>query len=408
MKTHNFPVDRDYFVNKEQELGKGGCGVVVVGQHKETQDLVAIKIVDKANAERGRLEREIMLLKDVDHCNIVRIFHIYDTSTTMYFVMEICTGGHLGSMLARKTPNKNIDENWARVLCRQLFSAVAYLHEQGIAHRDIKLQNVLLDIANEKRAQVKLIDFGYSSRFLENTPMRTKCGTPYTTAPEVLRECYDERCDVWSVGVVFFIMLSGKRPFEALFIAGPLSDAGKAAMTTNILANRYHFNHATWKSVSKDAISFVADLLHPNYMLRMRSSEALAHPWLVGNKVSLERALNDSTNMNSKKMVSNFIKALEPDAHTFKRTGLNAVAFGLPASQAAQMRSLFQAFDEDSSGMLDKSEFGMALRVLCPQLSDDDVSRIFDAVDVNMDGSISYTEFLAASLNPNEVFRIIQ
>jgi calcium-dependent protein kinase len=96
----------------------------------------------------------------------------------------------------------------------------------------------LMDSGNDATAQVKLIDFGYGSRYVGALPMRTKCGTPYTTAPEVLRESYDERCDVWSCGVVVYIMLSGRRPFEALNINGPLAEAGKAAMLTNILAGR--------------------------------------------------------------------------------------------------------------------------------------------------------------------------
>ncbi len=108
--------------------------------------------------------------------------------------------------------------------------SVAHIHQLGIAHRDIKLQNILLDHNFDRSAQLKLIDLGFGCRFTNALPMRTKCGTPYTTAPEVIRESYDERCDVWSVGVVLYIMLSGKRPFEALEIAGPLADAGEEAM----------------------------------------------------------------------------------------------------------------------------------------------------------------------------------
>ena len=107
---------------------------------------------------------------------------------------------------------------------------VAHIHQLGIAHRDIKLQNILIDHNYDRTAQLKLIDFGFGCRFTGALPMRTKCGTPYTTAPEVIRERYDERCDVWSVGVVLYIMLSGKRPFEALEIAGPLADAGEVSM----------------------------------------------------------------------------------------------------------------------------------------------------------------------------------
>jgi calcium-dependent protein kinase len=110
--------------------------------------------------------------------------------------------------------------------------------------------------------------------------MKTKCGTPYTTAPEVLRENYDERCDVWSVGVVLYIMLCGRRPFEALKTKGPLEDAGKAAMVTNILTGRFHFNHKAWNTVSKQGVGFVKALMHPDFRQRMRSAVALENAWL--------------------------------------------------------------------------------------------------------------------------------
>jgi hypothetical protein len=231
-------VEADFELLTDAELGKGGCGVVCVGVNKHTYEKYAIKIVDKATADRNRLERELKLLKDVDHPNIVRLFSVYDVPEYTYFVMELCVGGHLGNLISRQYPHKYLPEERAKVLTRQLLSAVVHLHSRGIAHRDIKLQNILMDSGNDATAQVKLIDFGYGSRYVGALPMRTKCGTPYTTAPEVLRESYDERCDVWSCGVVVYIMLSGRRPFEALNINGPLAEAGKAAMLTNILAGR--------------------------------------------------------------------------------------------------------------------------------------------------------------------------
>eukprot|EP01031_Cornospumella_fuschlensis_P026881 gene26881-32486_t len=279
VRTYHTDIEKDYYIDREHELGKGGCGVVVVGEHKDTHSQYAIKIVNKSTAERGRLDRELKLMKDVDHTNIVRLFSVYDVPGNMYFVMELCLGGHLGNLLARQ-PNRYVDEAWAKKLCRQILSAVAHIHQRGIAHRDIKLQNILIDSTNDRTAQVKLIDFGYGSRFVGALPMRTKCGTPYTTAPEVIRECYDERCDIWSCGVVLYIMLCGRRPFEALDIAGPLSDAGKAAMITNILAGRYHFNHKPFQTVSKGAIQFVKTLLHQDYRTRVRAYETLENPWL--------------------------------------------------------------------------------------------------------------------------------
>lgn len=399
VRSYNANIEDDYYLDREHELGKGGCGVVVVGEHKQTRGQYAIKIINKSTAERGRLDRELKLMKDVDHANIVRLFSVYDTPSHMYFVMELCLGGHLGNLLSRQ-PNKCVDEEWAKRLCRQLLSAVAHIHSRGIAHRDIKLQNILIDSTIDKYAQLKLIDFGYGSRFLGALPMKTKCGTPYTTAPEVIRECYDQRCDVWSCGVVLYIMLCGRRPFEAIDVNGPLSDAGKAAMITNILAGRYHFNHRQWQNVSRAGINFVKALLTQDYRHRMHSHEALESPWLKDTQV----IANQSKMLSSEKGARALSKLKQSTDHNeFQRAGMVALVFGIPSRAAADLRAVFQSFDVDSSGTLSRKEFQGALHRLAPELTNEDIERLFDIVDIDKNQQISYTEFLVATLDPRDV-----
>eukprot|EP00595_Chromulina_sp_UTEXLB2642_P002040 CAMPEP_0196764076 /NCGR_PEP_ID=MMETSP1095-20130614/5325_1 /TAXON_ID=96789 ORGANISM="Chromulina nebulosa, Strain UTEXLB2642" /NCGR_SAMPLE_ID=MMETSP1095 /ASSEMBLY_ACC=CAM_ASM_000446 /LENGTH=939 /DNA_ID=CAMNT_0042118683 /DNA_START=185 /DNA_END=3004 /DNA_ORIENTATION=- len=400
VRTYNAPIETDFYINLDQELGKGGCGVVVVGERKDNHELYAIKFVNKATAELPRLDRELKLLKDVDHTNIVRLFSVYDQPERMYFVMELCTGGHLGALLARQ-PKKNLDEEWAKVLCKQLISAVAHIHSRGIAHRDIKLQNVLMDQPVDATAQVKLIDFGYGSRYIGNLPMKTKCGTPYTTAPEVLRENYDERCDVWSVGVVLYIMLSGRRPFESLDIAGPLAEAGKVTMITNILAGRYHFNHSTFNNVSEEAKEFVKLLLNKDYTKRITSKEALEHSWLQSNQANQSSNLvKMSTTYSSTRAISN-MKIIA--WNSARNIGMIPLVFGLQPQAANSMRELFQTFDTDSSGSLSRAEYVKAMAVLAPELTAEDINKLFDIIDIDGDGGISYTEFLAATLDPRGI-----
>jgi calcium-dependent protein kinase len=150
--------------------------------------------------------------------------------------MELCTGGHLGKFVERQ-PHGHLSEDHAKTIIRQLLSAIAHMHSRGICHRDIKLQNILMENPSIN-AQIKLIDFGFGTRFIGATPLRTRCGTPYTTAPEVFRENYDERCDVWSAGVVAYTVICGRRPFQALVIPGELAEAGKATLVANILMCR--------------------------------------------------------------------------------------------------------------------------------------------------------------------------
>lgn len=398
VRSYQTNIENEYYVDREHELGKGGCGVVVVGEHKLTRTQYAIKIVNKATAERGRLDRELKLMKDVDHANIVRLFSVYEVPQYMYFVMELCLGGHLGNLLSRQ-PNKCVDEEWAKKLCRQLMSAVAHIHGRGIAHRDIKLQNILIDSTSDRSAQLKLIDFGYGSRYVGALPMKTKCGTPYTTAPEVIRECYDQRCDVWSVGVVLFIMLCGRRPFEAIDVGGPLTDAGKAAMITNILAGRFHFNHKAWANVSRQGINFVKALLTQDYRYRMHSHEALESPWLKDTNTDIQMRV--LTSEKSVRALNSLKKSY--DQSEFQRTGMVALVFGIPSRAAADLRAVFQSFDVDSSGQLSKKEFHGALAKLAPELSHDDIEKLFDIVDIDKNKQISFTEFLVATLDPREV-----
>ena len=400
VRTYKTDIHDDYFLDIDQELGKGGCGVVVIGEHKETRTQYAIKIVDKSHAERGRLDRELKLLKDVDHTNVVRLFTVYDVPSHMYFVMELCLGGHLGNLLARQ-PRKYLDETWAKQLALQLLSAVAHIHTRGIAHRDIKLQNILVDQnTNDRTAQLKLIDFGYGSRYVGALPMRTKCGTPYTTAPEVIREHYDERCDVWSCGVVLYIMLCGRRPFEALNCAGTLADAGKAAMITNILAGRYHFNHKPWQTVTKQGLQFVKSLLHPDYKQRMRSYEALENPWLIDSNIINEHATILSSQKSFK--AAHQIRRMS-EVTELQRTGMVALVFGINTKTVADMSTVFQSFDTDSSGMLSKEEFSTAMSKIVPELTQLDLEKLFNIIDYDKNQSISYTEFLAATLDPREL-----
>ena len=394
VQTRTNPIDDDFKFDVDKEIGRGGVGFVVVGESRDLGDPYAIKLCDKTAASVSRLSREILLLKDVDHVNVIRLFRVYDTASHMYFVMELCSGGHLG-MLLKGRPEERLDESWARRLCRQLMSAVSHMHSRGICHRDIKLQNVLLDTLPVETAQIKVIDFGYGSRFIGALPMRSKVGTPYTIAPEVLRESYDQRCDVWSVGVVLFIMLSGKRPFEPLECVGALTEAGKAAMTTNILSGRYHFQHHTWEDVSEQAKNFVSQLFTQPYMQRMEASEALDDPWLNTRRPSVSVSLAQDAMSNN--CVANIMNNLDENTPALRRTGNVALAFGFQPQEASKMRGVFQTVDTDGSGGLDEDEFCIAMQILCPQLTAQDCGLIFHNIDINNDGQISYTEFLGES-----------
>ena len=242
-------------------------------------------------------------------------------------------------------------------------------------------------------AQLKLIDFGFGTRFVGVTPLKTRCGTLYTTAPEVLRESYDEKCDVWSGGVVAYNLLCGRRPFEALEISGPLANAGRTSLVTNILMGRYSFNHPAWRSVTPQCIQFIERMLHADYKHRWSARQALDHPWLSTEDHSVQSETLAHVVRNLRRQSS----------HTaLQQSGMLAVVFNLPTIRTAEIREMFKEFDTDHSGALSREEFQLAMQ-RTSNLSVDDINRLFDVIDVDGDKQISFTEFLAGTLDPRAV-----
>jgi serine/threonine protein kinase len=452
--TYHMAVDEMYQFRDQSLLGKGSYGVVVVGVHKETKVEYAIKLVNTETGKRHRIEREYKLLKDIDHPNIVRLFAVYDTPREVSFVMELCTGGHLGNLLDRAviTGGATLPEYQSRSIIRQLLSAVAHMHGRGICHRDIKLQNIMLENIFP-HAQIKIIDFGLGTRFIGATPIKTRCGTLYSTAPEVLRESYDEKCDIWSCGVVTFILLSGRKPFEALVLPTSGDRDGKCSVMTNILMNRLHYKQKNWKKISSDGLAFTQEMLQHNYKIRWSALEALEHKWLkdsTGQGYDFKPMMNNPSEEMSTQgsdfeilpngefsslkprkfssgsvmseasvngMEGNLVQLAwknmkrQADTSVLHQTSMLAMAYTMPHAQAANRRAFFQNYDADKNGVLSHDEFRNAMKacnIFASQtgetepLNDEDIDRIFAAVDVNGDGQISFTEFLAATLDPRD------
>ena len=317
-------------------------------------------------------------------------------------MFDLCTGGDLNSLIKR-TPKNYLEEDTAKVLIRQLVSAVAHIHSRGICHRDIKLQNILLENLDSQNAQIKLIDFGFAIRFVGVTPMKTRCGTPYSTAPEVFRECYDERCDVWSVGVVCYYLLCGHRPFDAVVLPGDLEEAGKAAMVTNIMMGRYHFNHQAFKDVSVEGVTFIQKLLAPNYRHRCSAKDTLSLSWLSKYHTKTKFDVDSLNNKDTPLSIAVSNLKGKRKSSVLGNTGMVAVAFHHSRDDGNELRALFQSFDTENSGVLSKTAFRNAMKSVSPDLSSDEIDQLFTAIDVDDDKQISFTEFMAATMDPRKV-----
>jgi calcium/calmodulin-dependent protein kinase I len=255
-----------------EELGRGAFSVVRLAVNKKDGSKWAVKIIDKKSAgqDMDRLETEIEILKKVSHPNIICLKDIYDTKTTFYIVTELVTGGELFDKIVEVG---NYSEKDAAVLVQKMLSAIGYLHSLGIVHRDLKPENLLLKDGSDI-SEVKLADFGLSKIVGQKVMMQTACGTPGYVAPEVLQaQGYGPEVDLWSIGVITYILLCGFPPFyhEEL-----------PELFEQIMSADFDFPEEYWDSVSGEAKDFIKKLLVVKPAERLSVDAALNHPWIRG------------------------------------------------------------------------------------------------------------------------------
>ena len=293
-----------------QEIGSGAFGKVILGIHMPTGEKVAIKILDKLILSQipddyQLVKKEISILKIVKHKNIVRLYEIIETLTHILIVMEYCDGGDIMKYILTR---RRLSELEALNFFQQLINALYYLHSQNIAHRDIKIDNLLLD----SNMNLKLIDFGLSTKYRDDELLNQPCGTIVYAAPEVLsfREYHGMSADVWSAGVVLFGMLSGFLPF---------SDIDDEINKKKILKGNIHFP----KFLSEEAKNLLKHMLDINPLTRYSLDDILKHPWfkkknfdlvpgiIVGkNRIPLDQKILDlcvSYNMDKNKVEKSVI-----------------------------------------------------------------------------------------------------
>lgn len=262
----------------KRELGAGTFATVKLGVLKSTGQMYAIKIIDKATLQENReaLLTEISILKQVDHKNVINMKEIFETRKKLYLIMDVLDGGEL---FDRIVENGTFSEKDASDLSRSIIGAVEYLHGLGIVHRDLKPEN-LLYTDRSANAEIKIADFGLSKFITNGELLHTACGTPGYVAPEVLLlQGYGKQVDMWSVGVIIYILLCGFPPFYA---------ENDAEMFEAIKAASYDFPSPYWDRISDSAKDLVRGLLQKNPDRRLTTTQALQHPWIIGDSASTE------------------------------------------------------------------------------------------------------------------------
>jgi calcium-dependent protein kinase len=363
--------------------------------HKATGVQYAVKCLDLGlvGTKEGlaQLREEIFIMCQLDHPNIVRLEEVYESHSEIYLVQELCVGGELFDRLDEQ-PDYHYTEAECARLVKQMLSAVRYLHSKGIIHRDLKLENFLFS-SKAADSELKLIDFGLSKHFQFGEVHHEAVGTPYTVAPEVIEGSYDERCDIWAIGVISFLLLSGDPPFGGCGGPEPLW-----TVRANILSCKYAFKpEDIWGLVSDKGKDFVRNMLVLDPKKRPTARIAQKDPWL-------KEWASRSTNVDDKVLNPNVIKALvsfKEFSHMRKLLS-EVLSFTLLPDQIKELRKEFETLDTDGSGEISLAGLKQVLVTNAGAgslgaLTEEEVEDIFNAMRVNKaETRIHWHEFIAA------------
>ena len=363
-----------------KQLGKGGYGKVFQVRNKKTGDLRACKQLSKLNiSDLVKFRREIDILIKTDHPNIIKLYDVFESNHNLYLIMEECYGGELFDKITEHIENEEMyTEKEAANILLQVMSAVEYCHNNGICHRDLKPENLLyLKKGDEKDNPLKVIDFGLSQTIDVKKILSSKVGTAYYVSPEILQGKYNEKCDIWSAGVILYVLLSGEPPFN-----GP-SDS---VIYSKIKKMKFSFPPSRWNNISKEAKDLLNHMLLPENE-RYSASQVLAHPWFkIVNEIKLEK-LNFNTQYFKEYMETN----------EFKKIVMLFVASRLGENEIKDLKEIFKAFDKNNDGQIGYNEFEQGL-LKSGSLKEDEIKSYFKAIDTDKNGKIDYTEFLTATL----------
>jgi len=356
----------------EGDLGEGAFGTVRLARHKKSKETRAIKEIPAC--KQASMEREIALMKLMDHLNVIRLYETFIDQKTLYLVMEICDGGELFETLVQKDM---FSESEAAITMQQLLRGVHHMHERKVIHRDLKPENLMLQGKGEIKDQVlKIIDLGLAIQFTPGVPLTSQCGTPVYMSPEQVLGGYDERCDLWACGCIMYILLSGCLPFD-----GDDEDE----VFAKIIDGNFLFDPYYWSDVSQDAKQLCRWLLTYVPQGRCTSMCGLSHKWITKTAPQLMEPLSNNVLKNIRG---------NRQRNLLKKAALQVIALNMSKDKLQKLPEIFLSLDENQNGMLSSDELSAGLdKIDCGDA--DWLMGIMPA-----DGSeISYTEFIAAAMD---------
>jgi len=372
----------DFYDMDKKKLGEGSYGSVSKCTNKSTGAVRACKTLSKTQmaASLERFKLEIQIMKLMDHPHIIKLYENFEDTRNIYLVMELCSGGEL---FDRIIDSGHFTETQAAIVMQHMLRAMFYMHQNNVTHRDLKPENFLLSSKEPiGETTLKIIDFGLACQFKPGDVLKTKAGTPYYVAPQVLQGKYDQSADIWSCGVIMFVLLCGYPPFYGETDAEVLS---------KVKIGNFSFRAADWKNISKDAKDLIRMLLKMTPKERFTAEQALNHVWVKDKApAAVDMPLQSSMFDNLKGFRSQ---------NKLKKAALHVIANQLSENQIKDLRDTFMALDSDGDGMLTHKELKSGLEKAGFKEIPPDLQSIMEQVDADGSGCIDYTEFLAATLD---------
>ncbi|MQL79089.1 hypothetical protein Taro_011542 [Colocasia esculenta] len=397
-----------------QELGRGEFGVTYLCTDRETREAFACKSISKKKLRTAvdieDVRREVDIMRYLPtHPNIVTFKDTYEDDNAVHLVMELCEGGELFDRIVARG---HYTERAAALITKTIVEVVQVCHKHGVMHRDLKPENFLF--ANKKEtSELKVIDFGLSVMFKPGERFTEIVGSPYYMAPEVLKRNYGHEVDVWSAGVILYILLCGVPPFWA---------ESEQGIAQAIIRCALDFKRDPWPKVSDNAKDLVQRMLNPDPTKRLTAQEVLGtiqfffidsllnvvehrsdHPWLQNDKKAPNVSLGETVKARLKQFSV---------MNKFKKRALRVIAEHLSVEEVAGIKEMFQMMDTNNNGKITFEELKVGLHKLGQQIPDPDVQILMDAVknltlvkdaDVDGNGALDYGEFVAVSIHLRKI-----
>lgn len=429
-----YSIGEIYDVDYSNVLGTGLSGMVVLGIHRKSKVKYAVKVLNKKKLKPEKLlqlQQEIQIMASLDHPNILRLQEIFESNEDIHLVLELLHGGELLDRLHAQE-HSMFSERVTRRYVHTILTAVRYCHEQGIVHRDLKLENFLFESKN-LMSELKLIDFGLSQRVSGDEVLTKACGTPYYVSPEVLGGSYTSKCDIWSLGVITYMLLTGSPPFHGRTDKDILK---------SVKSGFYKLGDKNFANVSASCKSFIKACLVKGEDRRQCADELMQHPWfkleLPDDEINDGKATRRRSNSlppaiqspASKQEIHSLISRMEKFGKhsSLGKLFLDVVARTLTPEQIVSKREEFNRIDKKRRGVFELQDLKDALGRGLDETSDDasvsldrststaatppppppsvcppspifsELESIFNAADFDHSGTMYFHEFLASTL----------